>query len=213
MPAKLRSLKLNRCDLVDRPANPKAHVVLYKRAPVVKESPSIGSVHVDRPDWLRKEAELFMAAAPEAKPDSAESALLTSLRQIIACSYHLYIAAHAAHWNVEGPFFPSWHDFFGKMYEDVHDSIDPLAEAMRQHKAYAPGSFAEIFSAKAPAQLEKCNVNVGEIISLNSQHMAALTDLRAKAEAAGDEGLANFCQDRLAVHLKYDWQLRMMEKS
>ena len=41
MPAILRSLRLNRCDLVDEPANPKARVVFYKRAtdaPVVVQS-------------------------------------------------------------------------------------------------------------------------------------------------------------------------------
>ena len=56
MANKLRALKLERIDLVDEPANIKSRVVLVKRADVTKEQPSTGQVHVNRPDWLAKEA-------------------------------------------------------------------------------------------------------------------------------------------------------------
>jgi len=32
------------------------------------------------------------------------------------------------HWNVLGPDFGEYHEFFSTLYEDVNSSIDPLAE-------------------------------------------------------------------------------------
>ena len=190
MAAKLRNLKLNRIDLVDRPANQHSLAVLQKRAT----------------SFLEQERAYF---AKLSAPSSPDADLLLALRNILASSYMLYIAAHSAHWNVEGATFPSWHAFFGELYEDVFDAIDPFAEAIRQHGAYAPSSFAEILAGSMETMGGSL---VPRLITLNSQHMAALTQLRGAADTAGDEGLANFCQERLGKHLKYNWQLRAMEK-
>lgn len=52
MATKLRSLRLNRCDLVDQPANPLAHVVLYKRATATVAAKSVmpSSTRSELPD-------------------------------------------------------------------------------------------------------------------------------------------------------------------
>ena len=190
MAAKLRNLKLSRIDLVDRPANQHSHAVLQKRSV----------------PFLEAEKAYF---AKLSAPDAPDADLLLALRNILASSYMLYIAAHSAHWNVEGANFPSWHAFFGELYEDVYDAIDPFAEAIRQHGAYAPTSFNEILAGF----IETVGGSlVPRLIGLNSYHLTALTQLRQAADSAGDEGLANFCQERLGKHLKYNWQLRAMEK-
>ena len=211
MATKLRNLRLERCDLVDRPANPLAQVVIFKRAPVEKS-------------FLDREREYFAAkpnveqtlAVPPLPPestqkglDSPDSGLITALRAVIASSYLLYIAAHSAHWNVEGPNFQSWHAFFGELYEDVFDAIDPFAEALRQHGAFAPQSFAEVLAGSLETM---GGPMVSRLISLNTEQMTALTRLRQAADMAADEGLANFCQERLGKHLAYDWKLKAMEK-
>lgn len=55
MAAKLTSLRFDQAaNLVDDPANPHAKVVLFKRR-VAKDQPSASSVHVDSPDWLKKD--------------------------------------------------------------------------------------------------------------------------------------------------------------
>jgi starvation-inducible DNA-binding protein len=40
----------------------------------------------------------------------------------------MYKMAHLSHWNVTGPNFASMHEFFGDLYTDVYESIDPIAE-------------------------------------------------------------------------------------
>lgn len=197
MATKLRRLRLNRCDLVDRPANPSAQVVLYKRAP----------------DFLEWDRAFFAKQAatdgPPATdtPASAEGALVAALHAVIASSYRLYLIAHSAHWNVEGAVFPSWHAFFGALYEDVFDAIDMFAESIRQHGAYMPTSFGEILGNDLGVPVTQA---VPALITANTLHQSVLAAVRAAADVAGDEGLANDCQERLAAHLKHDWQLRAM---
>lgn len=195
MPTKLRKLRLTRIDVVDRPANPMAQVAIYKRA--------------TDPSWLDAERAYFAKSAEATEPPSSEDALIQALRAALASSYSLYLAAHAAHWNVEGPEFPAWHEFFGELYKDVFGAIDTLAESLRQHYAYAPASFYDIFTPGSLTPIEK---GVGGVRLLNAAQRVALTGVKDAAEAAGDVGLSNFCQDRLAAHLKTDWQLRAMEK-
>lgn len=54
MAAKLTSLRFDQAaNLVDDPANQHAKIMLFKR--VVKQQPAVGAVHVDSPDWLKKD--------------------------------------------------------------------------------------------------------------------------------------------------------------
>ena len=53
-------------------------------------------------------------------------ALQQALKIAFASEFAFYLKAHYFHWNVEGPLFPQLHKLFGKIYEEVYDSIDPL---------------------------------------------------------------------------------------
>ena len=93
MPAKLRDLRFDQAaNLVDDPANPKARIVLFKRAHpwsaverrlFRKQQPGLGSVHVDSPAWQKYDAPQLKAAAEHtsgernALPDSAFAAVWT----------------------------------------------------------------------------------------------------------------------------------------
>jgi DNA-binding ferritin-like protein len=191
MATKLRNLRFNRIDVVDRPANPLAQAMLFKRQEI--------------PSWLEAESALFSKG--QETPPIAIPSLIPSLLAVIASSYRLYIMAHSAHWNVEGSVFPAWHDFFGDLYGDVFGAIDSFAESIRQHGAYAPTSFAEILGSNAGMPATQL---ISDLIQANASHMANITSLRITADAVGDEGLANYCQERLGKHLKYDWQLKAM---
>ena len=55
--------------------------------------------------------------------------LADALKTLLATSYAFVIKAQFFHWNVEGPDFPQYHDFFGSYYEEVYgNTIDKLAE-------------------------------------------------------------------------------------
>jgi len=43
---------------------------------------------------------------------------------------------------------------------------------------------------------------------VNAKYMLRLKAVYAAANAAGDIGLSNFCQDRMSAHRTWMWQLR-----
>ena len=79
-----------------------------------------------------------------------------ALRLAFGDTFAFYFIAHAAHWNVTGPTFPSWHKLFGKIYEDAHDAVDALAEHIRTLDQMAPYSLDELLEgASVHAGLDK----------------------------------------------------------
>jgi len=154
--------------------------------------------------------------ATPAPPNPAEVRLVAALRRLIAQCFTMYLTAHAAHWNIEGKVFPSFHEFFGGLYGDVFGCIDPFAEAIRQHGAYAPTSFAEALAAgtATPSTLTGGDPApmIAALLSANTAVMDALKDTKLAAVSADDSGLANTCDDRLAAHLRHDWMLKSMAK-
>jgi starvation-inducible DNA-binding protein len=145
----------------------------------------------------------------------AEATLIAALKETLGNVYVMYLRAHAAHWNVEGPLFASLHDFFGDIYQDVFSSVDMIAEGLRQHDVYAPFNLSQMMklstiadatfvfeggAAPSPLIMDLYTVNEAVRVSLGKTQRAA--------EIAGDLGLANFFQDRLAMHQKWMWQLK-----
>jgi len=53
--------------------------------------------------------------------------LADNLKTLLATSFSLYLKSANFHWNVEGPSFPQYHEFFGDFYADIYESIDPIA--------------------------------------------------------------------------------------
>jgi starvation-inducible DNA-binding protein len=66
--------------------------------------------------------------------------LADNLKILLASTQSFAIKSQNFHWNVEGSKFPEYHKFFNKLYEDVSDTIDPIAEYIRILDHYTPGS-------------------------------------------------------------------------
>lgn len=139
---------------------------------------------------------------------AASGPLVQAIATTITSLYSLYFTAHVAHVNVEGPLFESLHAFFGSVYDDVHDSIDSFMEAIRQHDDYTPTTLERVTAAFKPgagyAEL------LAAVFAANEAARVNLEQVRVLAEEDGDTGLANYCQDRAAVHRKYFWQLKAL---
>lgn len=119
--------------------------------------------------------------------------------------------AHGHHWNVMGPDFTQFHDFFGKIYDDVTDSIDPMAENMRKLGAMAPFRLAE-FAALSSIEEIDCGCDAmsmcKDLYMANEVMISSLNDCFAAATAANEQAIANFMAERLNMHQKWAWQLR-----
>jgi len=143
--------------------------------------------------------------------------LKDTLYDLVCDTMNFYVQAHAAHWNVEAPNFSELHRFFGKLYEDVHSAVDPLAEYLRTHAAEAPCSLKEMAEESGLPALNAPETETGgyrgrdlldHLTVVNAKYMLRLKAVYAAANAAGDIGLSNFCQDRMSAHRTWMWQLR-----
>ena len=141
-------------------------------------------------------------------PTPSDNSLEKVILQLIGNLYQMYYRAHSAHWNVEGWDFTALHGFFGNIYEDVFDSIDDFAEALRQHNKVTPANFSGVIGKASFTEGSDAKALIEDLISVNTKVMLILSAAREAAEKAEDFGLANKVQDREAAHLKWDWQLR-----
>ena len=78
-----------------------------------------------------------------------------ALRLALGDTFAFYFIAHAAHWNVTGPTFPSWHKLFGK-YTRMHTTRWTHCRAHRTLDQMAPYSLDELLEgASVHAGLDK----------------------------------------------------------
>ncbi len=133
-----------------------------------------------------------------------------ALRQGISDSFAMYFRAHAYHWNVEGPDFSEYHDFFSTIYEDVYGSIDMWAENIRKLGAMAPQSLAEIgmpsriedeYVSSDPIEMSMALYRANEVV------IEAINVAFSIANEINEQGIADFLASRDDMHKKWRWQL------
>lgn len=143
--------------------------------------------------------------------------LSDSLKIALASSYVFQIKVQNFHWNVEGPDFPQYHDFLGKLYEEVNEnSIDQCAELIRQLDHYTPGSitrFAELSIIQDQVKIPRAELMMFELHEDNAKLLAMWKELFSIAEQENEQGICDFIASRIDAHGKHGWMLRSILKS
>jgi starvation-inducible DNA-binding protein len=141
--------------------------------------------------------------------------VINPLKIAFADTYAFYVKAQNYHWNVEGPMFAMYHDFFGKIYEEVGGAIDQFAEEIRAQNVYAPAAFSrfsELTNIRDEVLIIKPEQMVSTLFSDNAIVLASLQRARNEADKYGENGLVNFIEERLDQHKKHAWMLRASMK-
>lgn len=142
--------------------------------------------------------------------------LIDRLKIVLADTFCFYLKAHNFHWNVEGPNFPQYHEFFKTLYEETFDAIDSVAEHIRTLDAYAPGSlqrFKELSNIMDETTIPSGIVMCQKLLKDNDTLISDLMYAYTEAEKAKELGLSNFLQDRIDIHKKHGWMLRSISKA
>jgi len=136
--------------------------------------------------------------------------LIEQMKVVLATTFSLYLKSHNYHWNVTGPNFGQYHDFFGELYEEIHGSIDTTAEEIRKLGGFAPGSFSrfsdlsviadETAIPAAPVMFQRLAVD-------NEKAINELYKARQLAEQANAAGTLDYIESRIGVHEKHAWML------
>lgn len=142
-----------------------------------------------------------------------DNSVIPSLRKVLAETFALYFNTHSAHWNVVGSNFASLHALFEAQYNEIHDSIDELAERIRALDAMAPASLKDML---APSDL-KDGIGKTEdsilkgLIAGHEALIATLHDAIEVADEADDEGTEDLFIGRLRAHQKMVWMLKAQQ--
>ncbi|WP_234733290.1 Dps family protein [Tellurirhabdus bombi] len=134
------------------------------------------------------------------------------LNSFLADQHVLYIKTRKYHWNVSGPSFLEYHEFFEKQYKAIEAAIDEVAERIRTLGG-RPLATLEDFLANTSLQEDKsAEVKTADMFKrLLDDHEQSIRELRvdiAKCEELEDAGTADFLTQLMEAHEKMAWMLR-----
>jgi starvation-inducible DNA-binding protein len=142
-------------------------------------------------------------------PDS--QALAGALAVLLSDVYTMYHSVHGYHWNLKGSDFPEFHKLFNKIYDDVWESADGIAENMLKLGYDAPYLLTDFLSLTTiNAQRAKSNDKITLCLSLldmNSSVLASLNNVFQMAQDQNKQGICNFIADRIDKHTFWQWWL------
>lgn len=141
-----------------------------------------------------------------------------ALRAAFANTFYMYFKAQTCHWNVEGLLFSQYHEFFGCIYKEVYDAVDPMAEEMRALGFYAPSTLPEMYADKTiqepnsvaqnSSSTEKIAAMLEDLMLVNSMTISSLNIVFKLASDLNQQGLADFIAGRIDAHKKHEWMLK-----
>jgi len=142
--------------------------------------------------------------------------LVEQMKVLLASVFSLYLKTHNFHWNITGPNFPQYHDFLGNLYNEIHESVDKIAEEIRALDSYAPGSymrFQELTKIEDETSVPSALTMINILYFDNQRIIDQLTACHTLAQEQNIGGLINFLEDRLDIHSKHAWKLRSIFKT
>lgn len=119
--------------------------------------------------------------------------------------------AHGYHWNVKGRDFKEFHSFFGEVYADYDETIDPTSENIRKLGFDAPyllSDFQEMTRINEERiQSGSVDEMLASLVRVNSILLELSFEAFAAANEANEQGIANFLAERIDKHQFWNWQL------
>ena len=137
--------------------------------------------------------------------------LKDDLKVLQATSFSYYVKAHQFHWCVEGPDFPQYHKFLGKLYEDIYETIDIIAEYIRSLDSYTPGSltrYMELTQIQDQIKIPRAELMFEELMQDTDILLQCIMTTFMSATSENQQGIANFLSERQSVMQKHQWMMR-----
>ena len=145
--------------------------------------------------------------------DANREQLAGELSVLLADTFTLYLKTHNFHWNVSGPMFQVLHLMFEQQYNELWIATDAVAERIRTLGHHAPASYAAFGRLSSISDTDGAPPAKEMIKLLVEGHEALIRTARKIipiANDAGDDSSADLATQRLQIHEKTAWMLRMM---
>ena len=138
--------------------------------------------------------------------------LSAALKIVLSNTFVMYQKAQIYHWNVEGPMFAQYHDFFADIYGELLPAIDIAAEQMRALDTYAPFSILDMVDSSTikedRAHTNKVSQMLNNLLGDNEEVIRSLDKALSLAEKQNKQGLMDFFAARLDAHSKHHWMIK-----
>src|SRR5215831_5918671 len=92
-------------------------------------------------------------------PKEARTELIGLLNQRLADIIDLQLQLKQAHWNVKGPHFIGLHELFDKIFEEIQEYVDLIAERLVQLGGIAEGT---VRVASSRSRLDEYPLGIAE---------------------------------------------------
>ena len=138
--------------------------------------------------------------------------LSAALKIVLSNTFVMYQKAQIYHWNVEGPMFAQYHDFFADIYGELLPAIDIAAEQMRALDTYAPFSILDMVDSSTIKEdhthTNKVSQMLNNLLRDNEEVIKSLDKAFSLAEQENKQGLLDFLAGRLDAHAKHNWMIK-----
>jgi starvation-inducible DNA-binding protein len=144
------------------------------------------------------------------KMDS-KSTCYCHLVQLLRDTSYLLNQTYIVHWNLMGGKFYSIHKLTQKIYEEMQDGLDAIAEHLRSLDISTPMTVEDLNNAVMQPIPESCFDQDGMIraLAVNNNSLAESFNLLAEeAEAMKDQLTLDLAIERGRVHKKFQWLLK-----
>ncbi|GBD03065.1 General stress protein 20U [bacterium HR19] len=132
--------------------------------------------------------------------------IIRILSDILANEFVLYVKARNYHWNVVGMNFIELHKLFEKIYEELNEFVDDIAERIRTLGGHPPSTLKEFL------ELAKLKEHPGTYPDAKTMIKNLLEDHEfiIKEVDKADIGTADLLTEILRSHEKTAWMLRSL---
>lgn len=143
------------------------------------------------------------------------SELGQTMKVVLADTFVMYMIAHKFHFNVEGRDFYQYHEMYQKIYEELWNAVDGIAEHIRALDEYVPFNFSrlqELTTIEDDSKIPTASAMVERLLATNDRVIASIQSALEQVKIAGDSGIENYLGGRLEIHTKHGWFLRATGK-
>lgn len=135
------------------------------------------------------------------------------LNAFLADLHVLYIKTRKFHWDVSGPSFKEYHEFFEEQYKALEEEIDLVAERVRQLGGRPVATMADFIKESSLKEDHDGHIKTQEMFKrLLADHEQVIRELRDDVKTTDEElddaGTADFLTGLMEEHEKHAWMLR-----
>ena len=133
------------------------------------------------------------------------------LLQVFNDNFVAYYRSHVAHVNIVGRNFVSDHKLLQKIYEDLQEQIDTIAELLRSMEEFMPGSLTRVIRDSHiddDVMLGDADTMLTSVYDDIEHLKGCYEELIKVGNLEGYDHISNYAQDRVLALSKFCWMLR-----